>query len=58
MTKCLAWTEAAWQDYLHWQSQDKKTLKRINKLIADALKDPFTGIGNRASTRNSCRFLV
>jgi len=32
----LAWTDAAWSDYLYWQSQDRKTLKRINRLIDDA----------------------
>ena len=29
------WTDEAWKDYLYWQNQDKKTLKRINKLIED-----------------------
>lgn len=29
------WTDDAWNDYLYWQSQDKKTLKKINKLLAD-----------------------
>ena len=29
------WTDAAWGDYLYWQTQDKKTPKRINKLILD-----------------------
>jgi toxin YoeB len=41
----LAWGSKAWQDYLCWQSQDKKTLKRINLLIQDTLSDPFEGIG-------------
>ncbi len=41
----LAWTEDAWADYLHWQTQDKKTLKRINKLITEMLREPFEGIG-------------
>ena len=30
----LSWTEDAWNDYLYWQSQDRKTLKRINALIS------------------------
>ena len=38
-------TRCAWQDYLYWQRQDKKTLKRINRLINDTLKNPFSGIG-------------
>lgn len=41
----LAWTQDAWEDYLYWQAQDKKTLKRINALIKDALRAPFEGIG-------------
>ncbi|MCG8338646.1 MAG: Txe/YoeB family addiction module toxin [Proteobacteria bacterium] len=45
MSKKLAWTDEAWKDYLYWQTQDKKTLKRINKLIADVKRDPFQGIG-------------
>ena len=41
----LAWTDEAWDSYVYWQGQDKKTLKRINKLIKATKKDPFTGIG-------------
>ncbi|MEO0457597.1 MAG: Txe/YoeB family addiction module toxin [Cyanobacteria bacterium P01_A01_bin.114] len=41
----LAWTDEAWSDYLYWQSQDKKTLKRINKLIKATKSLPFEGIG-------------
>lgn len=41
----LAWTAAAWEDYLYWQGQDKKTLRRINLLIKDGLRHPFEGIG-------------
>lgn len=41
----LCWTEDAWNDYLYWQSQDRKTLKRINILIKDAQRTPFAGIG-------------
>ncbi len=41
----LIWDIEAWQDYIYWQSQDKKTLKRINRLIRDILVTPFEGIG-------------
>ncbi|MFR3302674.1 MAG: Txe/YoeB family addiction module toxin [Bifidobacterium pullorum] len=41
----LSWTEDAWNDYLYWQSQDRKTLKRINALIRDMKRSPFEGIG-------------
>ncbi|MGP5505090.1 Txe/YoeB family addiction module toxin, partial [Psychrobacter celer] len=45
MNEQLAWTDAAWKDYLYWQTQDKKTLKRINKLITECKRNPFEGIG-------------
>lgn len=41
----LAWTNTAWDNYIYWQTQDKKTLKRINKLLTDIKRDPFSGIG-------------
>lgn len=41
----ISWFDEAWEDYLYWQSQDKKTLKRINALIKDILRNPFEGIG-------------
>ncbi|GAB1266714.1 Txe/YoeB family addiction module toxin [Aurantivibrio infirmus] len=45
MIELLTWTKEAWVDYVYWQSQDKKTLQRINKLILDAQRSPFEGIG-------------
>ena len=45
MIKILCWTNEAWSDYIYWQGQDKKTLKRINKLITDTKRSPFDGIG-------------
>ena len=41
----LLWEDRAWSDYLYWQTQDKKTLKRINALIKDILRSPYQGIG-------------
>ena len=38
-------TEQAWKDYLSWQQEDKKTLKRVNRLIEDIKRNPFEGIG-------------
>ena len=49
----LAWTDAAWNDYLYWQGQDKKTLKRINKLIQATKNQPFEGIGKPESLREN-----
>lgn len=45
MSRILAWTDAAWDDYVYWQGQDQKTLKRINKLINATRRDPCEGIG-------------
>ena len=42
----LSWAETAWEDYLYWQTVDKKILKRINTLIKDIQRQPFTGIGD------------
>ncbi len=53
MPERLAWTAAAWDDYLYWQKQDRKTLKRINALIQDALRNPFTGIGKPEPLREN-----
>jgi toxin YoeB len=44
-SRLLVWTDEAWSDYVYWQGQDKKTLKRINKLISDSKRTPFEGIG-------------
>ena len=41
----LAWTGDAWDDYIYWQSQDRKTLRRINALIGDMCRHPYEGIG-------------
>lgn len=45
MPSRVVWTLAAWEDYCYWQGQDHKTLKRINLLIQDAVRNPFSGIG-------------
>ena len=40
-----AWQDDAWNDYLYWQKQDKKTLKRINELLKDIDRNAYDGIG-------------
>lgn len=35
----------AWNDYLYWQANDKRLLRRINELIRDMVRNPFDGIG-------------
>jgi toxin YoeB len=53
MTRRLAWTSEAWSDYLYWQRQDRKTLKRINALIDAASREPFSGIGKPEPLREN-----
>lgn len=45
MPKIICFHVRAWEDYLHWQTQDKKILKRINDLIKEIARTPFTGSG-------------
>jgi len=42
----LAFSEEAWEDYLFWQSKDRKIQNRINKLLEDIKRDTFAGVGN------------
>lgn len=39
------WSDEAWEEYLYWQTQDKKTLRRINKLIQDIERNGYNCIG-------------
>jgi len=41
----LSFADDAWDDYLYWQQNDKKILKKINRLIKEIQRDPFEGIG-------------
>jgi len=43
----------AWKDYLYWQNQDKKTLRKINKLINDILRNGYEGIGEPEPLRGN-----
>ena len=47
------WDDAAWEDYLYWQRQDKKTLKRINSLIHDIDRNGNEGIGKPEPLRGN-----
>jgi toxin YoeB len=51
--RLLSWTDEAWNSYVYWQTQDKKTLKRINKLITDVQRTPFEGIGKPESLKEN-----
>lgn len=48
----LVFTPHGWSDSLHWQSVDKKMVKRINRLIEDTLRDPLAGIGKPEPLRH------
>ena len=52
MNKELSFREQGWEDYLYWQAQDRKTLNRINRLLADILRDPFNGLGKPEALRH------
>ena len=41
----ISWTDAAWENYLYWQTNDKGMLKKVNALIKDIQRSPFEGIG-------------
>lgn len=49
----LTFTEKAFEEYLYWQTQDKKTLKRINTLLKEIARDPFEGIGKPEPLRGN-----
>jgi toxin YoeB len=49
----LLFTNDAWEGYVYWQTQDKKTLKRIYDLIKSALRTPFEGIGKPEALKES-----
>lgn len=42
----LTFADEAWEDYLYWQKSDKKILKRINTLLKDIKREPFSGLGD------------
>ena len=48
----LVFTPHGWEDYQYWQVTDRQTLKRLNRLLDDTLRDPFSGIGKPESLRH------
>jgi len=49
----LSWAETAWEDYLYWQTTGKKALQRINLLIMDIQRHPFSGLGDPEPLRHN-----
>jgi toxin YoeB len=41
----VIFSQNAWEDYISWQSEDKKILKKINSLIKEIQRNPYDGIG-------------
>ena len=49
----LIFADAAWEDYLYWQKQDRKVLERINKLVQEVKREPFSGVGKPEPLRHA-----
>lgn len=49
----VVFTPHGWDDYTHWQTTDRSIVKRINRLIDDARRDPFAGIGKPEQLRHA-----
>lgn len=47
------WQDEAWEDYVYWQTQDRKTLKRINQLLQDISRNGYDGIGKPEPLRGN-----
>ena len=48
----LHWTAQGWDDYMHWQGADPKMVERVNELIKEVRRHPFTGLGKPEPLRN------
>lgn len=51
----LVFSEQAWEDYLHWQARDRKTLEKLNALIKECARTPFAGTGKPEPLRGDLR---
>jgi toxin YoeB len=49
----LVFDEAAWNDYLYWQKHDRKIVERIDALIKEIIRDPYSGIGKPEPLRHA-----
>lgn len=49
----LIFADDAWEDYLYWQKQDKRMVDRINKLICETKREPFSGIGKPETLKHA-----
>lgn len=51
----IVFSEQAWQEYLYWQTQDKKTLKRINSILQDIIRNGYDGIAKPEPLKENLR---
>ena len=49
----LVFSEQAWEDYLYWQTHDKKILQRINALLKEIMRSPYAGTGNPEALKHA-----
>lgn len=49
----LIFADEAWEDYLYWQKQDRRMVERINKLIRETQREPFTGVGKPEALKHA-----
>ena len=49
----LIFADTAWEDYHYWQKQDRKVLERINKLVQEVAREPFSGVGKPEPLRHA-----
>lgn len=52
MSRSISFATDAWEDYLYWQAHDKQVLKKINQLLKDCQRSPFSGIGKPEQLRH------
>ena len=51
MSRRITFTPESWEEYLYWQGHDKRLLKKINQLLKDCQREPFSGIGKPESLK-------
>jgi len=58
MKRYLSWDSDGWNEYLYWQLNDKAMIKRINKIVNEILRDPFSGIGKMEYLKGNLTGLI
>lgn len=55
MERNLEWTSSGWNDYLEWQNENIKIIRKINDLIKDAKRNPFSGLGKPEALKGNLK---